>query len=181
MGRNKCLIFFSWQSDIPECRKFIQKALTKFRNKATELGLDSIEIDRDTRNVPGSPDIPDTIFEKIKRCDIFVADVTIINRDLVPEESSHRLTPNPNVGLEQVANWKGTMPSILTFGGVPSVRMGEESTDAIIRCLFDSCQSSRLIAYCDSLGTVERISVNNKVFDFIYHKDRSKLDILYKK
>ncbi|MGN1218607.1 MAG: hypothetical protein ACI4TD_11645, partial [Phocaeicola sp.] len=57
----------------------------------------------------------------------------------------------------------------------------QKDTLFYFRCLFDSCQSSRLIAYCDSLGTVERISVNNKVFDFIYHKDRSKLDILYKK
>lgn len=49
------------------------------------------------------------------------------------------------------------------------------------RCLFDSCQSNRLMAYCDSSGVVERICVEENVFDFLYHKDRSKLDILYKK
>lgn len=49
------------------------------------------------------------------------------------------------------------------------------------RCLFDSCQSNRLAAYCDSSGIVERICVEDNVFDFLYHKDRSKLDILYKK
>lgn len=49
------------------------------------------------------------------------------------------------------------------------------------RCLFDSCQNKRLVAYCDSLGIVERICIEDKVFDFLYHQDRSKLDILYKK
>lgn len=49
------------------------------------------------------------------------------------------------------------------------------------RCLFDSCQSNRLVAYCDSFGIVERICIEDRVFDFLYHQDRSKLDILYKK
>lgn len=47
------------------------------------------------------------------------------------------------------------------------------------RCLYDSCQTSRLVAYCDSAGVVERICIENKVFDMLYHQDNAKLDILY--
>lgn len=47
------------------------------------------------------------------------------------------------------------------------------------RCLYDSCQSRRLVAYCNSAGVVERICIENKVFDMLYHQDNAKLDILY--
>lgn len=46
-------------------------------------------------------------------------------------------------------------------------------------CLYDSCQNNRLVAYCDSAGVVERICIENKVFDMLYHQDNTKLDILY--
>lgn len=47
------------------------------------------------------------------------------------------------------------------------------------RCLYDSCGTNRLVAYCDSLGVLERICVEGKVFDMLYHQDNSKLDIMY--
>jgi hypothetical protein len=51
-------------------------------------------LDRDTEGEPGAPDIADTIFAKIDKCDMFVSDVSIINGD------GTRKTPNPNVLLE---------------------------------------------------------------------------------
>lgn len=59
-----------------------------------ELELDPC-LDRDTAGVPGSPDIANTIFEKIKNADIFAADVSFINGEL-----PGRRTPNPNVLVE---------------------------------------------------------------------------------
>ncbi|MCZ7648118.1 MAG: nucleotide-binding protein [Planctomycetota bacterium] len=53
-------------------------------------------IDRDTTGVPGSPNIADTIFNKIENSDIFVADVSIIN----PPQPGAKATPNPNVLIE---------------------------------------------------------------------------------
>lgn len=88
------MIFLSWESDRHECRNFVLSALEKLPNKLS--GLTTINVDRDTYKVPGSPDIGDTIFEKIDRCDLFVADVTLINS----KESKIRLTPNPNVMIE---------------------------------------------------------------------------------
>ena len=56
----------------------------------------TITVDRDTANVPGSPDIGDTIFDKIDKCDLFIADLTLINN----KHSRYRRTPNPNVLIE---------------------------------------------------------------------------------
>jgi hypothetical protein len=53
------------------------------------------EYDRDTLGTTGSPDISDTIFTKINKSDIFICDISIINKDY-----PGRKTPNPNVLVE---------------------------------------------------------------------------------
>lgn len=93
------IIFYSWQSDLPNpCnRGFIQDALEEAASAiATDKSV-SIEpvVDRDTQNVPGSPDIASTIFAKIASSDVFVADVSIVTR-----AKGRRSTPNPNVLIE---------------------------------------------------------------------------------
>lgn len=88
-----CNIFYSWQSDIKDSRNFISDCLKRLPKKLRELSV--IEIDRDTAGITGSPNIGDTIYKKIDHCDIFVADVTIINAD-----EKGRKTPNPNVMIE---------------------------------------------------------------------------------
>jgi len=90
-------IFYSWQSDIDENinRYFIFSALKEAKKiLANETAFD-IEIDQATRNEPGTPDIPETIFNKIDECSIFIADITFIN-----DSSIKRRTPNPNVLIE---------------------------------------------------------------------------------
>ncbi|MBE9210118.1 hypothetical protein IQ244_27200 [Nostoc sp. LEGE 06077] len=94
-----CKIFYSWQSDLPNKtnRGFIEAALeaaTKSIRNDDSIKVEPV-IDRDTKDVPGSPDIAHTIFEKIEQAQVFVCDVSIINQN-----SSSRLTPNPNVLLE---------------------------------------------------------------------------------
>ncbi|MGK2887244.1 MAG: hypothetical protein ACSLE8_21150 [Rhodococcus sp. (in: high G+C Gram-positive bacteria)] len=91
------IIFYSWQADLPNNtnRGFIQSALDEAaRSLATDLNIEPV-IERDTKNVPGSPDIASTIFKKIAKSDVFVADITLIN-----PKSAKRRTPNPNVLLE---------------------------------------------------------------------------------
>ena len=107
-------VFYSWQSDLPNStnRGFIQKAL---ENAAKAIRTDeSVEvepvIDRDTQGVAGSPNIAETILEKIKAAHVFVCDVSIINlemiemlkeKDLIDDlKTKPRPTPNPNVLLE---------------------------------------------------------------------------------
>jgi len=93
------VIFYSWQSDLPNpCnRGLIQAALEEAAAKIAADDSIAVEpvVDRDTQNVPGSPDIASTIFAKITGADIFVADVSIVTR-----EKDMRSTPNPNVLIE---------------------------------------------------------------------------------
>src|SRR2546423_2094840 len=103
MGANrlekaKRLIVYSWQSDLDSntTRSFIEKALknvVKAIKREDSLVVEPV-FDRDTKDVPGSPDIGKTILEKIGRAQIFVGDVSIIN------QGTKRLTPNPNVVYE---------------------------------------------------------------------------------
>lgn len=94
----KKAIFYSWQSDLPNNsnRSFIEDCIKKAIKKlSTEnLNLD-IAIDRDTKEVSGTPDIASTIFSKIDNASIFIADISFINSDFIG-----RKTPNPNVLVE---------------------------------------------------------------------------------
>ena len=92
-------IFYSWQSDLPNStnRGFIGECLERAIKELKadpKLRVDPC-LDRDTQNVPGSPDIASTIFDKIDNCGLFVCDVSIVNPN-----SSERPTPNPNVLIE---------------------------------------------------------------------------------
>ncbi len=91
-------IFYSWQSDLPnnKNRGFIQNCIELAIKEINKEGLIfEVAFDRDTREVYGTPHIADTIFDKIENCDIFIADVSIIN-----QHDAGRKTPNPNVLLE---------------------------------------------------------------------------------
>lgn len=92
-------IFYSWQSDLPNNtnRGFLESCLKKSLKVLEKVGPFSIElaIDRDTKNEPGTPDIMESIFKKIEKSKIFVADISIIN-----SKDKGRKTPNPNVLIE---------------------------------------------------------------------------------
>src|SRR5579859_6188088 len=111
-------IFYAWQSDLPNSvtRGFIEDALERAAKSVRTQPADAASrveflaaVDRDTRGHLGSPDIAATIFSKIDRCDIFVCDVSIINRrrrglrhrlvDLVAS-SEVEPAPNSNVMIE---------------------------------------------------------------------------------
>lgn len=91
-------IFYSWQSDLPNNinRGFILDCLERaIRVIAGEtLSLD-FDIDRDTLDVSGSPDIVATIFTKIDNASLFVADTTFVTGG-----NGQRKSPNPNVLVE---------------------------------------------------------------------------------
>ncbi len=92
-------VFYSWQDDIAkkDNRYFIEEALKKAIKTINKEGslVDDFVIDRDTKGVPGSPLIAETILGKIKASAMFVADVTIIGK-----ADSGKPTPNPNVMAE---------------------------------------------------------------------------------
>ncbi|CDN11831.1 MAG: hypothetical protein HRU34_00290 [Richelia sp.] len=75
-------------------RGLIGKALDDAAKSLRTISGEPV-LDRDTRGVPGSPDIANTIFDKIEQAQVFVCDVSIINQN-----SEYRATPNPNVLIE---------------------------------------------------------------------------------
>ncbi|MCE9556623.1 MAG: hypothetical protein K8T91_25010 [Planctomycetes bacterium] len=92
-------IFYAWQSDLPGStnRSFIEDCLERAVKDLKADGSLKVDpcVDRDTTGQPGSPDIAETIFEKIDACAAFVGDVSIVNAGAID-----RLTPNPNVLIE---------------------------------------------------------------------------------
>jgi len=98
MSKEEIKIFYSWQSDLREetNRRVIRKCLYKVIDVLEKsLGIHII-LDEATRDVSGSPNIPQTIIDKIKSADIFVADISIITS----KAENIRPCPNPNVVYE---------------------------------------------------------------------------------
>jgi hypothetical protein len=106
-------IFYSWQSDTPNNvgRNFIQNSLERALRRIGKDETSEIEpvLDRDTSGIAGTPSITESIFEKIALCDVFVADVTIVNSPkeytflgftFLRRDRRRRMTPNPNVLIE---------------------------------------------------------------------------------
>lgn len=93
------LIFYSWQSDLPReinndaIRIAMEQALLNIKKKLPDLRT---TLDEATRNEPGSPHIPSTIFKKITHADIFLADITPINSEI----TDSKIVANPNVLIE---------------------------------------------------------------------------------
>ena len=92
-------IFYSWQNDLPakshrnyldQCIRLAVKALQKENDVHVYM-----EYDRDTMGLMGSPDITESIFDKIDKSVMFVCDISIINAG-----SEDKKTPNPNVLME---------------------------------------------------------------------------------
>lgn len=129
MANSEIKIFYSWQSDLPgsKTRYLIQDSIDAVVNGMK----DTIEIiaDRDTKGEFGSPDIAQTIFSKIDESDIFIADVSVVNKyfpigeDGEPKQDV-KTSPNPNVLLElgyaaQSLGWENVICIINTdFGAI---------------------------------------------------------------
>lgn len=98
MGTRKINIFYSWQSDLNQktnkiaIRLFIEEAIKRIKQNDDDI---EIIIDEDARDNPGSKNIAEELMKKIRNSDIFIADVSIINRG-----DGLRKTPNPNVLYE---------------------------------------------------------------------------------
>ncbi|RYD68484.1 MAG: hypothetical protein EOP83_00785 [Verrucomicrobiaceae bacterium] len=96
-------VFYSWQSDLPDVvnLKLIRNALNQAANKINsdhELGL-HVMTDEATREVPGSPNIAESIFSKIRQADVFVCDLTKV-AEIVSTTGKARIYCNPNVAIE---------------------------------------------------------------------------------
>lgn len=115
-------IFYSWQSDLDSKlnRNFIETAIRKASKKVSKndsIAFDMV-VDRDTIGIPGSPSIVESITGKIAKSDLFICDVSIVNRGI-----NGKTSPNPNVLFElgfasAVLGWdRIIMVQNTSFGG----------------------------------------------------------------
>jgi hypothetical protein len=91
-------IFYSWQSDLDNKhsqRNSILKAINSAKKRLVSKQGVTLYIDQATRDTSGAINIAATIEQKIRQSDVFIADISIINRG-----SKFRNTPNPNVMYE---------------------------------------------------------------------------------
>lgn len=121
-------VFYSWQQDTPKdigdsfIEAAIKAALTELHSDMTlDKALRELQIDRDTKNVPGQPPIADTILRKIDSASVFVPDLTFVGKRL----DQKRSTPNPNVLIEYGYALKALthhriVPVMNTHFGIPS-------------------------------------------------------------
>lgn len=94
-------LFFSWQSDRKDTKKIIKAALKTAKDMLLIDGID-LFVDEDTRERVGKRNIDAEVLEKIRKCDIFLADLTPVITYFPPKES-HDLPkhlPNSNVMYE---------------------------------------------------------------------------------
>lgn len=128
MTDSEIKIFYSWQSDLPgsQTRYLIQDSI----DSVVKAMRNTVEIiaDRDTKGEFGSPDITQTIFSKIDDSDIFIADISVINKYCSIDEDGNptsdiKMAPNPNVLLElgyaaQALGWENVICIINTDFGI---------------------------------------------------------------
>ena len=92
-------VFYAWQLDTnsKDNKIFIWDAIC---DACKSLSNDAIpeqspRPEKDTDGIPGTPNIVQTIFNKIDECSVFIADVTFI-----AQSTKSKLIPNPNVLFE---------------------------------------------------------------------------------
>jgi len=104
-------VFYAWQSDIFDklnhrfIHKAIEAAVEKLNAEAIIDGADieeaeSFEIDHDTKGVPGSPPIAETICKKIDACAVFISDLTTVAKFRRKADGKYKTVQNPNVLIE---------------------------------------------------------------------------------
>lgn len=78
---SEVIIFYSWQADDKNSRNYISKVLNDVVDYINRNSTDGTlaKIEKDTKGKIGSPNIPNTIEEKIRNCDIFIADLSVIS------------------------------------------------------------------------------------------------------
>ena len=116
-------IFYSWQSSVGNHnnRSYIRNKIDSVVQSQVDYDL---ILDEATRDKAGSPDIVSSIMGKIGVADIFVCDLTIVDKN---KETNGTGMPNPNVMFElgvAVANlgWERIICVVNTYyGGIESL------------------------------------------------------------
>ena len=82
-------LFYSWQNDRKDTKKIITAALKTAAEILLQDGI-VLKVDEDTRERVGKRNIDAEVLEKIRNCDIFLADLTPVIT-YYPPANSHDL------------------------------------------------------------------------------------------
>jgi hypothetical protein len=161
-------IFYSWQSDLPNRlnRTFIEQALEKAIKRVgedmeiQEALRDEVELDKDTKGIPGTPPIVEVIFNKISNSGIFVPDLTFVGKSV-----GGRLLPNPNVLIEY--GWALKALSYSRIISVMNSAFGEPTTE---NKPFNMRHLRNPITYHlgESAGQEERVKIKENLANDLY-------------
>src|SRR5947209_722298 len=93
------MIFYAWQTDRPEKvnRDLIRASALAACERITKTNGWRVTLDSDTQGVAGMCDIPNVILKKIRNCDIFLGDLTLVGSAATKPD---KLFPNANVVFE---------------------------------------------------------------------------------
>jgi hypothetical protein len=95
-------VFYAWQSDRPaKLNRYLIRDTAKAACERITADVSNpwtVILDSDTQGEAGMCDIPNTILEKIARCDLFLADLTFVGR--TDESDDVQQLPNANVLFE---------------------------------------------------------------------------------
>src|SRR4051794_1374055 len=99
-------VFYAWQSDTST--KLNRTLIHEAAEGAIELlsadgsveDAPDLELDHDTKGVPGSPIVAEEICRKIDECSILLADLSFVAKYTKADGTTLRWTPNPNVLIE---------------------------------------------------------------------------------
>lgn len=138
----KVSIFYSWQSNLPNKtnRNFIQTAIEAALKEINKDNRIVACIDRDTKDELGSPDIRNSIFNKINHSKFFICDISI----------NENQVPNPNVLIELGY-------AIKTLGWSKIICLFNSQTGKIEDLPFD-INHNRVTAYAPNPENKKRIS-----------------------
>lgn len=146
-------VFYSWENDaVPKYhRYFIKRALEDAIRSCSEYPL---AYDESTRDTPGAPEIPQTVFDKIANCFIFVADVSL---------AYARMEKQPPTGEPPRMPKKAPNPNVLVELGYALEAIGEDhiilvfnEADGRVEELRFDIQSKRILRYRADDGKEER-------------------------
>jgi hypothetical protein len=108
-------VFWSWQSDTVGkigrhfVRSAIDEAVQALKQEPSidepfdreDEAFDELHVDQDRQGIAGSPDLATTIFEKIGKSTVFIADVTLVGiSTLTKQDEEPKKLLNSNVSVE---------------------------------------------------------------------------------
>lgn len=170
----KVNLFYSWQSDLPSAKNrnliafCLRKAIKQLKDEINEVSEFCVE--SDSRNDIGTPDLAESIFAKIEKSDILVADISLINA-----EGNCRPTPNPNVLLEL-----GFASKAISWSNILCIYNCEYGK---VESLPFDIRTRKPIVYNTSGGVVEAKKMlikafKNQIKDIIYNRIIDKKEYL---